>query len=170
MVIEQKNISSSETILFFPEPLPIRGTFYHTTQTPENLPFIQNIADTNMAETILLTADFLYLQSTSPQTLDDLSSVALAETDDFISAKTAVQTASEQNTPEKIRLLLKTVVAPFLQKDGGDIELADYKSGIVSVHFLGKCHGCPYAEKTLKNRVEKNLIRYLPEVREAVLV
>lgn len=170
MVIEQKNISSTETLLFFPEPLPIRGTFYHTAQTPEPLSFLQNIADTKMAETILLTADFLYLQSTSPQTLDDLSSIALAETDDFITSQPTAQIASEQNTPQKICLILKTIVAPFLQKDGGDIEFVSFSNGIVSVHFLGKCHGCPYAEKTLKSRVEKNLIRYLPEVREAVLV
>ncbi len=170
MIIEEKNISPTETLLFFPEPQPIRGTFYHTPSTSSNLPLLQNIAETNLAETLLLTADFLYLQSTVPEGLDDLTAITLAEIDDFIAAAPAIQTAPEQHTAEKIRIILKTVIAPYLQKDGGDIELSDYKNGIVNVRFLGKCHGCPYAEKTLKNRVEKNLIRYLPQVREAVLI
>lgn len=170
MVIEEKNISPTETLLFFPESLPIRGTFYHTQNTPENLPFIQSIAETGIAEILLLTTDFLYLQSTTPENLDDLTAIALAEIDDYIVSAPATQTAPEQHTAEKIRIILKTVIAPYLQKDGGDIELSDYKNGIVNVRFLGKCHGCPYAEKTLKNRVEKNLIRYLPQVREAVLI
>lgn len=170
MVIEEKNISPTETLLYFPEPQPIRGTFYHTPSTSSNLPLLQNIAETGIAEILLLTTDFLYLQSTTPENLDDLTAIALAEIDDYIVSAPATQTASEQQTAEKIRIILKTVIAPYLQKDGGDIELSDYKNGIVNVRFLGKCHGCPYAEKTLKNRVEKNLIRYLPEVREAVLI
>lgn len=170
MVIEEKNISSTETLLFFPKPLPIRGTFYHTQNTPENISVLQNIADTTLAKTILLTTDFIYLQSTKSEYLDDLTSIALAEIDDFSTSVQTPQTASEQNTIEKISIILKNIIAPFLQNDGGDIELVNYADGIVNVHFLGKCHGCPYAEKTLKNRVEKNLIRYLPEIREAVLV
>ncbi len=170
MVIEEKNISPNETLLFFPTPLPIRGAFYHSKDTPESLPLIQNIADTSLAQTLLLTADFIYLQSNAPAELEDLTALSLAEIDDFAASAPTPQTAPEQQTTEKIRIILKTVIAPYLQKDGGDIELVSFDNGIVSVHFLGNCHGCPYAEKTLKNRVEKNLIRYLPEVREAVLV
>jgi len=170
MVIEEKTLSSTETMLFFSKPQPLRGTFLHTPATPETLPLLQNIAETNLAKTVLLTEDFTYLESTSPDTLEDLKTVALAEIDDFTAISCPPQYAAEQNTEEKIRIILKTIVAPFLQKDGGDIEFVNYDKGIVNVRFLGKCHGCPYAEKTLKNRVEKNLTRYLPEIREAVLV
>lgn len=170
MIIEEKNISSTENLLFFPEPLPIRGTFYVSANQTSSPQFIQNIINTTFAEKLLLTADFLYLQSLAPEELDDLTAISLAEIDDFISTTPTPQTAPEQNTTEKISLILKTIVAPYLQKDGGDIELVSFENGIVNVHFLGKCHGCPYAEKTLKNRVEKNLLHYLPEIREARLV
>ena len=170
MVIEEQNISDTEILLFFPAPLPIRGAFYLEKPSSTTLPLLQNIADTQLAQTLLLTDDFLYLESTTPDSLDDLKTIALAEIDDYTATPQTIQTAPEADTLNKIKIILKTIIAPFLQKDGGDIELVDYINGTVSVHFLGKCHGCPYAEKTLKNRVEKNLIRYIPEVREAVLV
>ncbi|MCM1322772.1 MAG: NifU family protein [Acetobacter sp.] len=170
MIIEEKNITTTETLLFFTTPQPIRGTFYHTPNASTNLQMMQNIANTNLAKTILLTTDFLYIESTSEETLEDLSAIALAEIDDFVSENLPIQSAPEQNLPEKICLILKIIIAPFLQKDGGDIEFIKEENGTVYVHFLGKCHGCPYAEKTLKNRVEKNLIRYLPEIREATLI
>ena len=67
-------------------------------------------------------------------------------------------------------MILKFIIAPFLNKDGGDIEFVSLSNNIVSVKFLGKCNGCPYAMRTLKERVEKNLIRYIPKIREAILV
>lgn len=170
MVIEEKTLSSTETMLFFSKPLPLRGTFLQTQSSHETLPLLQNIAETKLEKTLLLTEDFIYIESTSPDTLDDLKAIALAEIDDFSSTDFPPQYAAEHDTEEKIKIILKNIVAPFLQKDGGDIEFINYKKGIVNVRFLGKCHGCPYAEKTLKNRVEKKLTRYLPEIREAVLV
>lgn len=170
MVIEEKNISDIETLMFFPTPLLIRGAFYHSETTSSSLPLLQNIASTELSQTILLTEDFMYLKSISPDSLEDLKTIALAEIDDYVATPQTVQIAPEENTVNKIRIILKTIIAPFLQKDGGDIEFVNLDNGTVKVHFLGKCHGCPYAEKTLKNRVEKNLIRYIPEIREALLV
>ncbi len=170
MVIEEKNLSSEETILFFPTPLPIRGTFYHSPNTSSASQLLDNIAQTNLAHTLLLTTDFLYIKSQAPNSLEDLTTLALAEIDDYLETAPSPQHAPETHTLEKINIILKTIIAPFLQKDGGDIKLESFENGIVKVHFLGKCNGCPYAEKTLKNRVEKNLICYLPEVHEAVLV
>lgn len=170
MVIEEKTLSPTETMLFFTSPLPIQGTFLHTQTTPENLPIINNIAELKSEKTLLLTSDFMYIESISPSVMENLKTIALAEIDDFSTTPTHIQYSPQANLPEKIKLILKTIVAPLLQKDGGDIEFVSYDKGIVSVHFLGKCHGCPYAEKTLKNRVEKNLTHYLPEIREAVLV
>lgn len=170
MVIEEKTLSSTETMFFFSTPLPIRGTFLYTKTAPENFLLLNNIAETTLADTLLLTADFIYIKSTTEDVLEDLKALTLAELDDYITALPPPQNAPETNIETKIKLILKTIVAPFLQKDGGDIEFVSYNSGTVNVHFLGKCHGCPYAEKTLKTRVEKNLLRYLPEIKEAILV
>ncbi len=168
MLIEEKRFSQQEIVLFFSEQLPISGTFYCSGKTPPAIELLQNI-QTPEVDSLLLTRDFLYLKSTSPQTLDDAKIIALAEIDDFIGASPMQQNAPCDETEAKARIVLKTIVAPFLQKDGGDVELLSIDNGIAQVKFTGKCNGCPYAQKTLKDRVEKNLIRYLPEIKEAIL-
>ncbi|MBR5598946.1 MAG: NifU family protein [Alphaproteobacteria bacterium] len=75
-----------------------------------------------------------------------------------------------ENMTHKITKILKLIIAPFLNKDGGDIEFSSYENNTVYVKFLGKCNGCPYAARTLKERVEKNLVSYLPEVKKAELI
>lgn len=169
MIIEQKKISPKELLLFFPKSLPIIGSFYATSANIPDLDIIKNICATNLAQTILLTSDFAYIEATSDKSLDDLEAITIAEIDDFYTSQTALLHASNENIIEKITIILKTIVAPFLQRDGGDIKLDNYQNQTVTVQFLGKCHGCPYAKITLKERVEKNLLRYLPEIKEVVL-
>jgi Fe-S cluster biogenesis protein NfuA len=57
---------------------------------------------------------------------------------------------------EKIRTGLKS--------DGGDIELVDIKDSVVYVRLKGACGTCPMATLTLKNWVEAQLKRELPEI------
>lgn len=169
MLIEEQILNPQEAMLFFSEPLPIYGTFYHSQTLPSNLLVLQNISNTADDE-LLLTKDFLYIKSANPSAMEDLKTIALAEIDDFHATTQSIQTATPNNTDIKTRIILKTIVAPFLQKDGGDIQLENIQNHTAYVRFLGKCNGCPYAQKTLKNRVEKNLIKYLPELQEAILV
>jgi len=63
-------------------------------------------------------------------------------------------------------------VRPFLQADGGDIELVsvDEAKGLVSVRLQGACRGCPSAQMTLKMGVERHLKERVPEVKELVSV
>lgn len=61
---------------------------------------------------------------------------------------------------------------PYLQNDGGDIQLVnvDEASGIVKVALQGACCGCPHAAMTLKAGVEARLKEEVPEVTEVVNV
>ena len=62
-------------------------------------------------------------------------------------------------------------VRPALQADGGDVELVDVSDdGVVKVKLTGACHGCPMAQMTLKNGIEKHLKRVVPEVTAVVSV
>jgi Fe-S cluster biogenesis protein NfuA len=169
MQIEKKQLSDTESILFFTHPLSMVGTSIATKNIPASLEILKNIFDTEIANTVLLTSDFIYIKSNTAENLLDLEMLSLAEIDDVTNQKIQL-IASANNTHEKVEIILKTIVAPFLQKDGGDIRLAQYSNNIVYVNFLGKCHGCPYAQRTLKERVEKNLIRYLPEIKEVTLI
>lgn len=51
-----------------------------------------------------------------------------------------------------------------LKRDGGDIELVDIKDSVVYVRLKGACGTCPMATLTLKNWVEANLKREIPEI------
>ncbi|MFX4261993.1 NifU family protein [Pelotomaculum propionicicum] len=71
---------------------------------------------------------------------------------------------------EKVEEVLGKV-RPFLQRDGGDVELVDVSdSGVVKVRLKGACSGCPGAKITLKQGVERMLKQEIPEVKEVVAV
>jgi len=55
---------------------------------------------------------------------------------------------------------------PFIQADGGDIELLGVSAdGIVRVRLRGACIGCPSAYMTLQMGLERQLREQIPQVR-----
>ena len=61
-------------------------------------------------------------------------------------------------------------IRPFLQADGGNIELVDIHEGIVKVKLVGACGSCPMSQLTLKRGVEARLKAKIPEVKEVIAV
>ena len=62
-------------------------------------------------------------------------------------------------------------IRPMLQADGGDIEFIDVsKDGVVKVKLKGACGGCPMAQVTLQQGVEKVLKKEVPEVKKVISV
>ena len=62
-------------------------------------------------------------------------------------------------------------VRPYLQADGGDVELVDVNDeGVVFVRLAGACRGCPGATMTLQMGVERILKQQVPEVKSVVAV
>ncbi|MDR2301859.1 MAG: NifU family protein [Deltaproteobacteria bacterium] len=59
-------------------------------------------------------------------------------------------------------------VRPTLIADGGNVELVDYRDGVVQVRLTGACSTCPMASLTLKMGVEKALKAEFPEVKEVL--
>ena len=71
---------------------------------------------------------------------------------------------------ERVRKVLDKV-RPYLQSDGGDIELVDVTEDMtVKVRLSGACYGCPYSLQTLKAGVEQALLKEIPEIKEVVSV
>ena len=63
------------------------------------------------------------------------------------------------------------VVRPYLQMDGGDVELVNITSdGIVEVKLVGACATCPMSIMTLRAGIERALMREIPEVRRVEAV
>jgi Fe-S cluster biogenesis protein NfuA len=71
---------------------------------------------------------------------------------------------------EKVLTMLE-VVRPYLQSDGGDVELVDVTSdGIVVVRLVGACATCPMSIMTLRAGIERALMREIPDVRRVEAV
>lgn len=59
-------------------------------------------------------------------------------------------------------------VRPYLQSDGGDIDLVDVTGDTVKVKLTGACHGCPYSMQTLKAGVEQAIMKEVPEIKKVI--
>ncbi|MEW7399411.1 NifU family protein [Elizabethkingia anophelis] len=59
-------------------------------------------------------------------------------------------------------------IRPFLNKDGGDIELIDVKENTVIVRLLGNCSSCHINTSTLKLGVENTIKQHVPEIVEVI--
>ncbi|MBM4129026.1 MAG: NifU family protein [Nitrospira sp.] len=70
---------------------------------------------------------------------------------------------------EKVEEVLKKI-RMGLRLEGGDIELVEIKDDIVYVRLKGACAGCPMSMLTLKNWVEANLKREIPEIKSVQAV
>ena len=64
---------------------------------------------------------------------------------------------------EKIEKALDEI-RPFLQSDGGNIELISFTEKEVKVRLLGNCISCTVNQMTLKNGVEMTIKKHLPEI------
>lgn len=62
-------------------------------------------------------------------------------------------------------------IRPALQADGGDVMLIDVEEdGTVKVKLTGACSGCPMSTVTLKQGIERQLKREIPEIKEVLEV
>ena len=59
-------------------------------------------------------------------------------------------------------------IRPAIQADGGDVEFVsfDKKEGVVELKLLGACESCPISMRTLKEGIEKRMIKKVTAVTE----
>ena len=70
---------------------------------------------------------------------------------------------------EKIEKALDEI-RPFLQSDGGNIELISFTETEVKVRLLGNCISCTVNQMTLKNGVEMTIKKHLPQIEKVISV
>ncbi|RKY35093.1 MAG: NifU family protein [Candidatus Omnitrophota bacterium] len=67
---------------------------------------------------------------------------------------------------EKVEKVLQEI-RPYLQAEGGDVELVDVtQEGVVKLKLKGACGACPMSTYTLKLGIEQKLKEKIPEVKE----
>ncbi|OUM95280.1 MAG: hypothetical protein A9Z00_07855 [Thermobacillus sp. ZCTH02-B1] len=59
---------------------------------------------------------------------------------------------------------------PFLQRDGGDVELVDVENGVVKLRLMGACGSCPSSTITLKAGIERALLEEVEGIQEVIQV
>jgi|TARA_B100000795_G_scaffold137797_1_gene102930 Fe-S cluster biogenesis protein NfuA len=59
-------------------------------------------------------------------------------------------------------------IRPFLESDGGDIELLSINDNVVTVKLMGNCVSCSVNQMTLKNGVEMTIQKYAPQIKEVI--
>ena len=75
-----------------------------------------------------------------------------------------------QNLKDDVEVALDKI-REGLRVDGGDVQLVDIdKDGIVKVKLQGHCAGCPFSQMTLKNFIEKELVKNVKGVKGVVSV
>jgi len=55
---------------------------------------------------------------------------------------------------------------PYLQRDGGDVQLVDVEDGVVKLRLMGACGSCPSSTITLKAGIERALVEEIPGIKE----
>jgi len=72
-----------------------------------------------------------------------------------------------ENLKDDVELALKNI-REGLRVDGGDVELVDIVDGIVKVKLQGHCAGCPFSQMTLKNFIEKEIMKSVTGVKGVI--
>ncbi|MEE3486654.1 MAG: NifU family protein [Bulleidia sp.] len=79
------------------------------------------------------------------------------------------QTAAD--TGDVVERIQQTInrIRPYIQQDGGDVQLVDFVDGVVTVRMIGACAGCIAISSTLEDGVKAILMDEVPEVTEVRL-
>ncbi|MBF6610096.1 NifU family protein [Chryseobacterium lacus] len=71
------------------------------------------------------------------------------------------------DTTSRVMAALESI-RPFLNSDGGDIELVKVENSTVWVKLQGNCNGCPMSFSTMKLGVENTIRQYAPEITQVL--
>lgn len=82
-------------------------------------------------------------------------------------AKTAVKTKKDDKKQELLKKLNQIVdeqIRPFLQADGGDMDIVElHADGTLDVQLVGACGGCSSAAMTLTFGIQRIIDENFPE-------
>ena len=169
MRIETQLAADNNIVHFFAESgFPVKGSVeFSDAKSLRRSPLAENIFDLGGVTSVVITPDCLSVTKEEGALWDDLKPQVLAEIMDFLSRGEAPVREGEETAEDVVHNivgLLNARIRPAIRKDGGDIVFRGFENGIVYVELQGKCVGCPYSQRTLKDGVEKLLRTYIKEV------
>jgi Fe-S cluster biogenesis protein NfuA len=67
---------------------------------------------------------------------------------------------------EKINDIINNEIRPFLQRDGGDLQVLNLSNNILTISYQGACGCCPHAKMGTLMMIEEVLKdRYNPDIK-----
>ncbi|MCR4949903.1 MAG: NifU family protein [Solobacterium sp.] len=82
---------------------------------------------------------------------------------------TEEERAARNDVLERIEHTMNKI-RPYIQADGGDVQLVDFQDGIVTVMMMGACAGCMAIDTTLNEGIQALLMDEVPEVKGVQMV
>lgn len=72
----------------------------------------------------------------------------------------------EEALQDQIEKFMDTEIRPFVQEDGGDVELLSFNldTGVARIMMQGACSTCPSSIMTLQFGIERRLREAFPEI------
>ena len=172
MIIKTQDTSDENIKNFYPEEKFFNSDMseFADAKSLRKSPLAEAIFDIGGIESVLIASDMVSVKKEPNALWEDLAPQIMAEILDFISTGAAVILKDDKENAtdlmKKILCLIDARIRPALNKDGGDIEVKNFEDGILWVELKGRCAGCPYAMRTLKEGVEKILKNYIPQIKE----
>jgi len=139
------------------------GTYEQAEGAPEGL---REVLELEGVSSLFHAQSFVTVTKTKDAAWSDLEprvTEALSRlTQAGVAAATAKAGPASGELIDRLQAFIAADVAPFLQQDGGDIELVAVESGVAKVRLVGACGTCPSAVMTLRMGVERRLLAAFP--------
>lgn len=71
---------------------------------------------------------------------------------------------------EKIEHVLNQYVRPKLAEHYGDVNVLNFKDGVLEIKMQGQCSNCPSSKHTVEGIIEKEVKEHVPEVERVELI
>lgn len=129
-------------------------------------PLVQDLLERADVASVLVRDHTLTLQRAPQAPWDALdAAVTAAVRQHVLAAAEALQPRQEGDRDALERAVwsvLEHEVLPAIHRDGGDLELVEVADGVVRVHLVGACVGCPASALTLQHGIARALLQAFP--------
>lgn len=181
MFIQTESTPNPSALKFLPgkNVLDNQTADFSNKETAKNSPLATRLFAIEGVKGVFLGRDFISVTKSDETEWEHIKpSILGAIMDHFQSGETALrgeisQSGHVENNDgenaeiiRQITELLDTRVRPAVSQDGGDITFHGFDRGVVYLHMMGACAGCPSSTITLKMGIENLLRHYIPEVIE----
>jgi Fe-S cluster biogenesis protein NfuA len=75
----------------------------------------------------------------------------------------STESTATEDVTSRVQAIIENI-RPYVQSDGGDVELLKVEDGVVWVRLVGACVGCPSSLMTLKGGIENRIREEVPEI------